>query len=136
MAIGLFFNTGAQAATFTKMMKLGVVSYTPSSKVVVIYSEDQTKCLSTQGQNETKAKSLVYQECLIDDANTWVITSVGKIKNKLNGKCLSTPRGGESLELVNCNYRHFRDYKNNDFVIFKHLVEGVHNGLKTADISN
>jgi|TARA_R110000868_G_scaffold196864_4_gene442910 hypothetical protein len=132
--ISVLLITGAQAATFSKLIKLGIVNANSAGKEVVIYNDEQTKCLSTFGQKRSRSKSLAYASCRMDDTDTWVITRAGKVKNKRNGKCLSTPTGGNSLVLVHCNYMHFRDYIAHDFIILDHLVDGDRNGAENADI--
>lgn len=132
--ISVLLTTGAQATTFSKLMKLGVVDPNSSVKEVVIYNDDQTKCLSAYGQNGKRKKGLGYTTCRKDGVDTWVITNVGKIKNKRNGKCLSTPTGEDNLMLVHCNYMHFRNHIAHDFIILDHLVEGDLKGAEIADV--
>jgi hypothetical protein len=130
----VLLSAGAQAANFNKLMQLGIIGSNTTGKEVVIYNEDQTKCLSTAGQNLNSSKSLAYATCRMDEADTWLITNGGKVKNKQSGKCLSTPIGKDNLELVHCNYMHVRDYSAHDLVIFDHLVEDDSDGVKIADI--
>jgi hypothetical protein len=132
--IFVLLSSGAQAATFNKLMKLGVVNSNSSNKEVVIYNDDQTKCLSAFGRNGERSKSLAYTSCDINGADTWVITNVGKIKNKRSGKCLSTPAGQDKLVLMHCNYMHFKNDTAHDFIIFDHLVKGDSEGSEIADV--
>lgn len=132
--ISVLLSTGAQAETFSKLMKLGVVNSNSSVKEVVIYNDDQTKCLSTVGQNGKRSKNLIYTACNVDGADTWVITNVGKIKNKGSGKCLSTPTGEDGMILVHCNHMHFRNYTAHDFIILDHLIDGDREGAEIADV--
>lgn len=131
--IGALLSSGAQAANFSKLMKLGVISTNSSSKEVVIYNHDQTKCLSAYGQDGERTKGLTYTTCKADGSNTWVITKVGKIKNKGSGKCLSTPTGEDKLVLMHCNYMHFKNHVAHDFVIFDHLVNRYSDEVEIAD---
>jgi hypothetical protein len=71
----------------------------------------------------------------MDGTDTWLITSGGTGKNKQSGKCLSTPAGDDSLVLVPCHYKHFRDYAAHDLVILDHLVDGESDGVEVADVS-
>jgi len=130
----VLLSAGAQAANFNKLMQLGIIGVNGSSKEVVIYNDDQTKCLSTYGQKRHGSKSLAYTTCRMDGTDTWLITSGGKVKNKQSGKCLSTPKGEDSLVLVHCNYMHFRDHTGNDLVILDHLVDGESDGVDIADV--
>lgn len=132
--ISMFFIPGVQATTFSKLMKLGIVSSTPFGKEVVIYNDDQTKCLSTSGKKRPSAKSLDYATCRMDSADTWLITAVGKIKNKSSGKCLSTPKEEDNLILVHCNFMYSRDYITHNFIILDHLIDDDHEGEEIADI--
>jgi hypothetical protein len=132
--ISVLLSSGAQAANFNKLMQLGIIGSNTSGKEVVIYNDDQTKCLSTYGQKRSGSKSLAYTICRMDGTDTWLITSGGKVKNKQSGKCLSTPAGEDSLALVHCNYKHFRDHTARDLVILDHLVDGDSDGVEIADI--
>jgi len=132
--ISLLLSFGAQATTFSKLMNLGIVNSNSSDKEFVIYNDDQTKCLSAFGQNGKRPKSLSYTTCHREGADKWVITNVGKIKNKRSGKCLSTPRGEDSLILTHCNYIHFRNQIAHDFIIFDHLVSSDRDGAEIADV--
>jgi hypothetical protein len=131
--ISVLLSAGAQAANFNKLMQLGIIGSNASGKEVVIYNDDQTKCLSTNGQKHHGPKSLAYTTCRMDGTDKWLITSSGKVKNKQSGKCLSTPAGKDSLTLVHCNYVHFRDYTAHEFVILGHLVDGESDAVKIAD---
>jgi hypothetical protein len=132
--ISVLLSAGALAANFNKLMQLGMIGSNASGKEVVIYNDDQTKCLSTNGQNRSGSKSLVYETCRMDGADTWLITSSGKVKNKQSGKCLSTPAGEDSMLLVHCNYMHFRDYTAHDLVILDHIVDGDSERVEIADV--
>jgi len=132
--ISVLLSAGAQAANFNKLMQLGIIGANTSGKEVVIYNDDQTKCLSTYGQKSSGSKSIAYTTCRMDDTDTWLITSSGKIKNKRSGKCLSTPTAQDSLVLVHCNYMHFRDHTAHDFVILDHLVDSESDGVEVADV--
>ena len=132
--ISVLLSAGAQAANFNKLMQLGIISSNASGKEVVIYNDDQTQCLSTYGQKSSGSKSIAYTTCRMDDTDTWLITSSGKVKNIQSGKCLSTPTGEDSLVLVHCNYMHFRDYTAHDLVILDHLVDGGSEGVEVADV--
>jgi hypothetical protein len=132
--INVLLSAGAQAANFNKLMQLGIIGSNASGKEVVIYNDDQTKCLSTYGQKHHGSKNLAYTTCIMDGTDTWLITSDGKVKNKQSGKCLSTPAGEDSLVLVHCNYMHFRDYTAHDLVILDHLVDGDSDGVEVADM--
>lgn len=131
--ITVLLGAGAQAANFNKLMQLGIIGSNTSGKEVVIYNDDQTKCLSTAGQYRSGSKSLAFTTCSMDDTDTWFITSSGKVKNQQSGKCLSTPAGEDSLVLVHCNYMHIRDYVAHDFVILDDLVDGDSDGVEVAD---
>lgn len=130
---GVLLSAGAQAANFNRLMQLGIIGSNTSGKEVVIYNDEQTKCLSTVGQSDGGSKGLTYATCRMDEADTWLITSSGKVKNKQSGKCLSTPSGKDSLVLVHCNYMHIRDYAAHDLVILDHLVDGESEGVEVAD---
>ncbi|MFT6989723.1 MAG: hypothetical protein ACJASL_001696 [Paraglaciecola sp.] len=132
--ISVLLSAGAQAATFNKLMQLGITGSNASGKEVVIYNDDQTKCLSAYEHYGKRSDSLAYATCRIDDTDTWLITSSGKVKNKQSGKCLSTPSGKDSLVLVHCNYMHIRDYIAHDLVILDDLVEGDNDGVEIADV--
>lgn len=132
--VSVLCSTGLQAASFNKLMNLGIISADSSVKEVVIFSDDNTKCLSTNDQKPNSAKSLSYTECRLDGSDTWLITSAGKIKNKQSGKCLSTPNGEDRLVLAHCSAAHFRDRVAHDFVIFDHIVEGNHNSAEIAEV--
>jgi hypothetical protein len=132
--ITVLLSSGAQAANFNQLMQLGIIDTNSSVKEVVIYNNDQTKCLSSNGQKQNGSKGLTYDTCRMDDTDTWLITSNGKVKNKQSGKCLSTPAGKDSLMLVHCNYMHIRDYTAHDLVILDHLVEGESEGVEVADV--
>lgn len=110
---------GAQAATFNEEMKLGVINANTPEKEVVIYNEDYTKCLSVSAQDNTSFKHLSYTACRMDNADTWILTSAGKIQNKQTGKCLSTPKGESNLVQSYCNFEHIRDYTAHELVIFE-----------------
>ncbi|WP_339722844.1 ricin-type beta-trefoil lectin domain protein [uncultured Paraglaciecola sp.] len=131
--ISVLLSAGAQAANFNKLMQLGIIGSNTSGKEVVIYNEDQSKCLSSNGQKSNGSKGLAYTTCRIDGTDTWLITSGGKVKNKQSGKCLSTPAGKDSLVLVHCNYMHIRDYAAHDLVILDHLVDSESEGVEVAD---
>jgi uncharacterized protein YdbL (DUF1318 family) len=132
--ISVLLSAGAQAANFNKLMQLGIVGSNASGKEVVIYNDDQTKCLSTYWQKRNGSKNLAYTTCSMDGTDTWLITSDGKVKNKQSGKCLSTPAGEDSLVLMHCNYMHFRDFTAHDLVILDHLVDGESDGVEVADV--
>lgn len=117
--VGALFAAGPQAATFDENMKLGVVNANSVEKEVVIYNDDYTKCLSDSAQDGKNSKHLSYTACRMDDADTWVLTSAGKIKNKLTGKCLSTPKGENNLVQSYCNYEYIRDYTAHELVVFE-----------------
>lgn len=131
--VSVLLSAGAQAANFNQLMQLGIIDSNASGKEVVIYNEDQTKCLSTKAQKSNDSKGLAYATCSMDGTDTWLITSSGKVKNKQSGKCLSTPAGKDSLVLVHCNYMHIRDYAAHDLVILDHLVDGESEGVEVAD---
>lgn len=133
--LSVLLSSGAQAATFSKLMKLGIVNANSPDKEVVIYNDDSTKCLSTDGQKRNSSKSLAYATCRKGGTDTWLITSVGKIKNKRSGKCLSTPKGEDSLVLVHCNFVYSRDYIAYDFIIFDHIVNDDRDGAEIAEVS-
>lgn len=132
--ISVLLSSGAQAATYKKLMQLGIINSNVSGKEIVIYNDDQTKCLSAYAQNGKRSGSLAYATCRMEDTDTWLITSGGKVKNKQSGKCLGTPTGEDSLVLVHCNYMHFRDHTAHDFVIFDHLVESDNDRSEIADV--
>jgi len=132
--ITMLLSAGAQAADFNKLMQLGIITSNTTVKEVVIYNDDQTQCLSTNSQKPSGSKSLAYATCRMDEADTWLITNGGKVKNKQSGKCLSTPAGKDSLVLVHCNYLHIRDSVAHDLVILDHLVDGDSDGLEIADV--
>jgi hypothetical protein len=90
--------------------------------------------LSAYEQNGKRSDSLAYATCRIDDTDTWLITSSGKVKNKQSGKCLSAATGQDSLVLVHCNYMHFRDHTAHDFIIFDDLVNRDSDGVEVADV--
>lgn len=130
----VLLSAGAQAATFNKLMQLGIVNSNATVKEVVIYNDDQTKCLSSYEQKNSGSKGLAFTTCRMNNIDTWLITSGGKVKNKQSGKCLSTPAGEDSLVLEHCNYMHFRDHTAHDFIIFDDLVEGDNDGVEIADV--
>ena len=134
--ISVLLSSGAQAATFSKLMTLGIVNSNSSVKEVVINNDDQTKCLSAYGQNGSLSKSLVYSTCRMDGTDTWAITNVGKIKNKRSGKCLGTRKGEDSLVLVHCKYMLFRNHTAYDIIILDHLVDSDRDGDEIADVRN
>jgi hypothetical protein len=121
IAASIFTISGAQATTFSKQMKLGIVNSAPYGKEVIIYNDEQTKCLAVSSKSNASAKSLTYATCRKDEADTWIITNAGKMKNKRSGKCLSTPNGMDKLILKHCNFMYSRDYMTHDFIILDHL---------------
>jgi len=134
---GVLLTSGVQAATFSNLMKLGIVKANASNKEIVILNDDQTKCLSVYGENGAGVKSLTYTKCEMDRTDTWVITNVGKIKNKRTGKCLSTPAGEDNLILMHCSYQHFRSHSAHDFIVLDHFVGGDrdHDQSKIANVN-
>ena len=118
---GLLFVTSLQAATFSEVMKIGMVSGGADGQQVVIYNDDYSKCLSAGQEQQQAANSVVYTSCQMDDSDTWLITSNGKIQHKSNEKCLGTPKGKDRLELTYCNYVPARDYQAFEFIIFPHV---------------
>jgi hypothetical protein len=122
---GGLLTSSVQAATFSNLMKLGIVKANASNKEILIFNDDQTKCLSVYGENGAGVKSLTYNNCKMEGTDTWVITNVGKIKNKRTGKCLSTPAGEDNLILTHCSYQHFRSHSAHDFIVLENFVGGA-----------
>jgi hypothetical protein len=128
----VFIVVGAQAATFKSEMKLGIISSTASTKDVVLYNEDQSKCLTVHSKKTSNNKGIYYAACRMDGTDTWTITNTGKIKNKRSGKCLSTKKGQDDLELTHCTASYSRYYTEYEFVIFEHMLED--DGTQLADM--
>lgn len=131
--ITMLFSTAVQAANFSKSMKLGIVGSSASGKTVVIYNDDYTKCLSSSGHKRSSSNTVTYAACEKDNNDIWVITKVGKIKNMRTGKCLSTLKGKDSLVLMHCNYVHYRDYIEHDFIVLDRLVTRERDGIQIAN---
>lgn len=129
---GTLLSTGAQAADFNTLMRLGVIESDSAIREVVIFNHDSTECLSITEQKWNSSKSLAYGKCRIDETDTWLITNVGKIKNKQSGKCLSAPKGEDRLVLRHCNYMYSKDNTAHDFIILDHMVDDNQNGLEIA----
>lgn len=132
--VSVLLTAAAQAASFNKLMNLGVIKSDSLEKEVVIYNDDYTKCLSANGLGSNSSKNLDFTTCRLDDSDTWSITSAGKIKNKQNGKCLSTPKGEDKLVLVHCNFVYFRDYIAHDFIIFDRIIDDDRDAAEVAEV--
>lgn len=134
--VSILLVTSAHAATFSTQMKLGLIKSDSPNKEVVIFNDDYSKCLSVVDLGNKSTKDLDYVACAKGASDTWTITSAGKVKNNQNGKCLSSPKGEDTLTLVHCNYIHSRDYIAHDFVILEQMVEHDVQGSQLAKIQH